>query len=323
MVLWIYYFDIINIIILSRVFCLVGDGESAEGSIWESLHFSSYYKLDNLCVIFDINRLGQSEPTSLGHDIDTYRKRLESFGYNAIAVDGHDIDELVKAFHVAANTKGKPTALIAKTFKGKNFPKIEDLENWHGKPLGDQSERVLKHLQGLITNTGPLQIHPQKPLKDDAPIVDITNIKLASPPNYKLGETVATRVAYGTGLVKIAQDNSRVIALDGDMKNSTFADALKKFDPNRYIECFIAEQNLVGTAIGAACRDRTVAFVSTFATFLTRAYDQVLYLYIFFDITTKKNCFRFVWVQFRKVMSILSVHIVALVLARMDPVKWV
>lgn len=253
----------------------MGDGESAEGSIWESIHFASYYKLDNLCVIFDVNRLGQSEPTSLGHDIDTYRKRLESFGFNAIATDGHDIEELVKAFHEASATKVKPTAIIAKTFKGKNFPRIEDLENWHGKPLGDKADQVIQHLQSIVKNNGPLQIHPQKPLKDDAPVVDITNIKLSSPPSYKLGELLATRVAYGTGLVKIARNNSRVIALDGDMKNSTYSLDLKNFDPTRYIECFIAEQNLVGVAIGATCRDRTVAFVSTFATFLTRAFDQV------------------------------------------------
>ncbi|XP_967219.2 transketolase-like protein 2 isoform X1 [Tribolium castaneum] len=258
-----------------RVYCLVGDGESAEGSIWESLHFATYYKLDNLCVIFDVNRLGQSEPTSLGHDIDTYRKRLEAFGFNVVAVDGHDVEELVKAFHVSCNTKGKPTAIIAKTFKGKNFPKIEDLENWHGKPLGDQADRVLQHLKSLVKNTGPLQLHPQKPLTDDAPIVDISNIKLSSPPSYKIGDSIATRVAYGTALVKLGQSNPRVIALDGDMKNSTYSEALKKFDPTRYIECFIAEQNLVGVAIGATCRDRTVAFVSTFATFLTRAYDQI------------------------------------------------
>lgn len=126
------------------MYCLVGDGESAEGSIWESIHFASYYKLDNLCVIVDVNRLGQSEPTSLAHDTAVYRKRLEAFGFNAIVVDGHDIEELAKAFHVAQTTKDKPTALIAKTFKGKNFPKIEDLENWHGKPLGDSTEQVIQ-----------------------------------------------------------------------------------------------------------------------------------------------------------------------------------
>lgn len=123
---------------------MIGDGESAEGSIWEAINFASHYKLDNLCAIFDVNRLGQSEPTNLGHDVDTYRKRLEAFGFNVIVADGHDVEELVKAFHVAASTKDKPTAIVAKTFKGKGFPKIEDLENWHGKPLGDQAERVLQ-----------------------------------------------------------------------------------------------------------------------------------------------------------------------------------
>lgn len=123
---------------------MIGDGESAEGAIWEAINFASHYKLDNLCVIFDVNRLGQSEPTNLGHDLDTYRKRLEAFGFNAIVTDGHNIEELVKAFHVATSVKDKPTAIVAKTFKGKGFPKIEDLENWHGKPLGDQAERVLQ-----------------------------------------------------------------------------------------------------------------------------------------------------------------------------------
>lgn len=263
------------------MYCLVGDGESAEGSIWESVHFASHYKLDNLVVIFDVNRLGQSEETSLGHDVQTYRKRLEAFGMHAIVVDGHDIEELSKALYIAATTKNKPTAIVAKTFKGKNFPQIENLDNWHGKPLGDQSEKVIQHLKSQIVNNGPLSIHPQKPLKDDAPKVNITNIKLSSPPNYKLGEMIATRVAYGTALVKIAENNSRVISLDGDMKNSTYSETLKKFDASRYIECFIAEQSLVGTAIGAACRDRTVPFVSTFATFLTRAFDQVLSFILF------------------------------------------
>lgn len=258
-----------------RTYVLVGDGESAEGSIWESLHFAGHYALDNLCVIFDVNRLGQSEPTSLQHQMEVYRKRLESFGFNSIVVDGHDIEELCKAFHVASITKGRPTAIIAKTLKGKYFPKIEDLENWHGKPLGNQAEMVIQHLSGMIKNKGPLQLKPQLPLKDDAPKVDITNIRLATPPAYKFGESIATRLAYGTALAKIGKNNSRVIALDGDTKNSTYSDRLKIAFPDRYIECFIAEQNLVGVAIGTACRDRTVAFVSTFATFFTRAFDQI------------------------------------------------
>lgn len=257
-----------------RTYVLVGDGESAEGSIWESLHFAGHYKLDNLCVIFDVNRLGQSEPTSLQHEMEVYRKRLEAFGFNAIVVDGHDVEELCRAFYEAQQTKGRPTAIIAKTFKGKCFPNIEDLENWHGKPLGDAAESVIEHLNSLIKNKGPNEIQPLKPIEDAKP-VNIKDIKLATPPAYKLGELVATRLAYGTALAKIAVNNDRVIALDGDTKNSTYSEKLKKAFPDRYIECFIAEQNLVGTAIGTACRDRTVAFVSTFATFFTRAFDQI------------------------------------------------
>lgn len=258
-----------------RTYVLVGDGESAEGSIWESLHFAGHYKLDNLCVILDVNRLGQSEPTSLQHHMEVYRKRLDAFGFNAIVVDGHDVDELCKAFFEASVTKDRPTAIIAKTFKGKHFPNIEDLENWHGKPLGENANDVIQHLQSLIRNAGPVQIAPPSPQKESAKKVNISNVQLATPPAYKLGESVATRLAYGTALAKIAMNNDRVIALDGDTKNSTYSDKLKKAFPERFIECFIAEQNLVGVAIGAACRDRTVAFVSTFATFFTRAFDQI------------------------------------------------
>lgn len=258
-----------------RTYVLVGDGESAEGSIWESLHFAGHYKLDNLCVIFDVNRLGQSEATSLQHQMEVYRKRLDAFGFNAIVVDGHDVDELCKAFFEASVTKDRPTAIVAKTYKGKHFPNIEDLENWHGKPLGENANDVIQHLQSLIRNAGPVQIAPPSPQKESAKKVNISNVQLATPPAYKLGESVATRLAYGTALAKIAMNNDRVIALDGDTKNSTYSDKLKKAFPERFIECFIAEQNLVGVAIGAACRDRTVAFVSTFATFFTRAFDQI------------------------------------------------
>lgn len=258
-----------------RTYVLVGDGESAEGSVWESLHFAGHYKLDNLCVIFDVNRLGQSEPTSLQHQMEVYRKRLDAFGFNAIVVDGHDVEELCKAFFEASSTKDRPTAIIAKTYKGKHFPKIEDLENWHGKPLGDSASTVIEHLQGLIRNAGSTQITPPSPQKDSAKKVSISNVKLATPPAYQLGEAVATRLAYGTALAKIAMNNDRVIALDGDTKNSTYSDKLRKAFPERFIECFIAEQNLCGVAIGAACRDRTIAFVSTFATFFTRAFDQI------------------------------------------------
>lgn len=256
-----------------RVYCVVGDGEAAEGSIWESLHFASHYKLDNLVVIFDVNRLGQSEPTSLQHQMDVYDNRVKAFGLNSIVVDGHDVGELVQAFEQAAATTGRPTAVVAKTFKGKGFPNIEDLVNWHGKALGAEGDKIVKLLQSQLKNAD-VSIKPKPPVVE-APKVHLADVTLSSLPQYKLGEEIATRLSYGVALKKIADSNFRVIALDGDTKNSTFSDKLKNAYPDRYIECFIAEQNLVGVAIGAACRDRTIAFVSTFAAFFSRAYDQI------------------------------------------------
>lgn len=256
-----------------RVYCLVGDGEAAEGSIWESLHFASHYKLDNLVVIFDVNRLGQSEPTSLQHQLEIYDARLKAFGLHSLVVDGHDVSELVKALDEAASVSGRPTALVAKTFKGRGFPGIEDLENWHGKALGAEGEKIIKHLQSQITSD-TITLKAQSPTAE-APKVHIGDITLSTPPSYKQGEQVATRLAYGTALKKIADTNMRVIALDGDTKNSTFSDKLRAAYPERYVECFIAEQNLVGVATGMACRDRAVVFASTFAAFFSRTFDQI------------------------------------------------
>jgi len=257
-----------------RVYCLIGDGESAEGSIWESVNFASHYNLDNLVLILDANRLGQTQATMVGHEIDLYKRRLEAFDFNTLAVDGHNVAALVQAFDTAASVKGKPTAIIAKTYKGRDFPNIEDKENWHGKPLGGETDRVIQHLKALIKNQGKLNFTIPPPLSEVAPVT-ITNVKLSSPPNYKQGQLMASRAAYGTALVKLAESNPRVVALDGDMSNSTFSEAMKKFGPKNFIECFIAEQNLVGVAMGVSCRDRTIAFVSTFAAFFTRAFDQL------------------------------------------------
>jgi len=257
-----------------RTYCLMGDGESMEGNIWEALNFAGFYKLNNLCAIIDVNRLGQSDPAPLGHDMETYKKRLESFGFHAIVVDGHDILELCKAFDEAEMVLDKPTCLIAKTLKGKYFPDIENLMNWHGKALGAKSADVVKHVESLIKNPGVKPSNIPAPILD-SPAVDITGISLSAPPAYTLGDKLATRQAYGTSLAKLAKTSSQVVALDGDMKNSTFSQEILKVDKNRYIECFICEQNMLGVGIGVACRDRTVAFASTFAAFLTRGFDNL------------------------------------------------
>lgn len=256
-----------------RVYCLLGDGESAEGSVWEAMSFSSYYQLDNLVLIIDVNRLGQSQPTMFQHETDVYKHRAESFGFNTYVIDGHNVSKLCEVLHEAELVKGKPTCIVAKTFKGKGLEGIENADNWHGKALGDKAEGQIQHLLSQIKgDTNILQ--PPAPLATVEP-VNISNVQLSEPPNYKLGQMVATRLAYGKALVKLGQANDRVIALDAEVKNSSFSIYFRDAFPERFVECFIAEQNCVGVAIGCACRDRTIAFVSTFATFFTRAFDQI------------------------------------------------
>ncbi|KAG8447920.1 hypothetical protein GDO86_015148 [Hymenochirus boettgeri] len=256
-----------------RVYCLLGDGETSEGAVWEAMAFASHYNLDNLVAIIDVNRLGQSEAAPLQHQTDIYKKRCEAFGWNTYVVDGHDVAELCHALWQAAHVKGKPTAIVAKTFKGKGISGIENEDNWHGKPMPkDKMESIINEIQNQI-QTNRKQC-PKVPIAD-APKISISNITMPSPPNYKLGDKVATRKAYGLALAKLGHANGRVIALDGDTKNSTFSEIFKKEHPDRYIECFIAEQNMVSVAMGCASRNRTVAFASTFAAFLSRAYDHI------------------------------------------------
>lgn len=259
-----------------RVFCLMGDGESAEGSVMEAANFCSFYKLDNLVGIIDVNRLGQSDPTSMQHEMDHYQRRWDSYGWNAIVLDGSDIESICKAFYDAEQTTGKPTMILAKTYKGAGIPGIEDQLNWHGKALGDKANAAIEAIESRIVDkniTGE-KINTQI-VVDDAKPVDMSEIKLSEPPTYAADSKVATRSAYGTALAKLGRTSQRVIALDGDTKNSTFAITFQKEHPERFIECFIAEQNLIGVGTGCATRDRTVAFASAFACFLSRGYDQI------------------------------------------------
>uniref|UniRef100_A0A8D0CFN0 transketolase n=1 Tax=Salvator merianae TaxID=96440 RepID=A0A8D0CFN0_SALMN len=256
-----------------RVYCLLGDGESSEGSVWEALAFGSLYQLDNLVAIFDVNRLGQSEAAPLRHDVDVYQKRCEAFGWNTYVVDGHDVEELCRALWQASQVKGKPTAIVAKTFKGRGIAGVEDADNWHGKPMPkDRVDSIIQTLQSQIQTNKVLSI--QSPT-EDVPLISITDIKIPSPPAYKIGEKMATRKAYGLSLAKLGNVNTHVVALDGDTKNSTFAEIFKQAHPDRYIECYIAEQNMVSVALGCAARNRTIAFASTFAAFFTRAFDHI------------------------------------------------
>jgi transketolase len=251
---------------------LMGDGESAEGSVWEAVETASYYKLNNLTAIIDINRLGQSQPTMLQHDIDTYKKRFAAFGWRVLPIDGHDMKQVVSALRKARRSKDAPSVILAKTFKGRGVSFVEDKEGWHGRPLkkGDEMDKAIAELQAKLTGATGAKIRRvprEKPIEVHKPAPIET-------PNYKLGDLVATREAYGTALLKVGAVDPRVVALDGDTKNSTYSEKFLKAYPDRFFEGFIAEQNMVGVAAGMAARGK-VAFASTFSCFLERACDQI------------------------------------------------
>lgn len=260
-----------------RVYALLGDGEVAEGGVWEAVAFASYYKLDNLTAIVDVNRLGQSAPTMLQHDLETYARRFEAFGWHAIAVDGHDVEQLMSAFEQAKNVKGKPTVILAKTIKGKGVSFLEDKEGWHGRPLPkDLAEKALAELaltDEQIALARSLKVHPPEGV---VAVAANPQSSIVEPefPRYELGQQVATREAYGDGLVALGKVNPNIVALDGDVKNSTFSEKFMAAFPERFVECFIAEQNMIGTAVGLATRGK-IPFASSFACFLMRAYDFI------------------------------------------------
>jgi len=255
-----------------RTYVLMGDGESVEGSVWEGAEVARHHGLDNLCAIVDVNRLGQSDPTMLQHDMEAYRARWSGFGWHAIVVDGHDLSALVSAFHEAAATKGKPTVLLAKTFKGRGLSFMENHPSWHGKPV-PQGEETRKAIDELTKQLKPssISISIQKPASP-APASATTGALTPSP--YKLGDSAATREAFGVALEAIGAANPLVVGLDADVKNSTYTDKFGKKFPNRFFENFIAEQNMLGAAAGLAACGK-IPFVATFAAFFTRAYDFV------------------------------------------------
>jgi transketolase len=255
-----------------RTYVLMGDGESAEGSVWEAAEVARHHGLDNLCAIVDVNRLGQSDPTMLQHDMEAYRSRWSGFGWHAIVIDGHDLSAVVDAFQEAAATKGKPTVLLAKTFKGRGLSFMENHPSWHGKPVpkGEETQKAIDELTKQLKPSS-ISLSIQKP----APSAPNATATSAMPPSpYKLGDSAATREAFGVALEAIGAANPLVVGLDADVKNSTYTDKFGKKFPNRFFENFIAEQNMLGAAAGLAACGK-VPFVATFAAFFTRAYDFI------------------------------------------------
>jgi transketolase len=253
-----------------NTYVLLGDGEIAEGAVWEAASLAGIHKLNNLIAIVDANRLGQSQATAFGHDIGVYAKRFEAFGWRVEVVDGHDIEEISEVLS-GVGLEDKPLAIIAKTYKGAGVSFLQDKDGWHGKPLNkEEAAKAIAELQP--TAKSGIGVAIPAPAQLPAP----NNAAPAGYPpiNYKSGDMVATREAYGTALVRIGETDPRIVAMDGDTKNSTYAEKFAKKFPARFTECFIAEQNMVGVATGFGARGK-VPFASTFACFLTRAYDQI------------------------------------------------
>ena len=250
-----------------RVWVLCGDSEMAEGSMWEAFEHAAFYGLDNLTAIIDVNRLGQTGETMHGWDLDSYAKRAQAFGWHTIEIDGHDVDEIDEAYAEALSIDAKPTAIIAKTKKGKGVAAVEDKNGAHGKPL-DDPEAAIAELGGARN----LRIDVGKPEDNAEPHVFETGpLEL---PTYELGAEVATRKAYGDALAALGAGRGDVVAIDGEVSNSTFSEEFKKAHPERFVESYIAEQQMLAAAVGIQVRGWT-PFTSTFAAFLSRAYDFV------------------------------------------------
>jgi transketolase len=247
-----------------RVFVLLGDGETAEGSVWEAADSAAHHQLGTLAAVIDANRLGQSGPTRHGHDLAAYERKFQAFGWETAVVDGHDTRELLKALAKAGGTL-KPLAVIARTFKGKGVSFLQDKEGWHGKTLNE------KELQAALAEIGPAEVTLRSRFSSARPTFAFADYPVNE---YRRGEMVSTRAAYGRALLNLGRANEKVVAVDGDVKNSTMAEEFFEAFPKRSFEAYIAEQNMAGMAMGLSALGY-IPFVATFAAFLTRAHDFI------------------------------------------------
>lgn len=254
----------------TRVYVLTGDGELAEGQIWEAAAFAGHYNLENLTVVADINALGQTEPTMYEHQMDIYKKKFESEGFATEVIDGHDVASILAALDRAKATRGKPQAIVARTIKGYGFSEVAGKLGWHGKAFSkDQLAAAIKELGGawdIPPDPGKSYARKSLPRRVDFPAL--------APPDYDPAKPLATREAYGNALKRIGAVNPRLVALSGDVDNSTFSEIFDKAYPDRFFQAYIAEQNMVSVGVGLAARGFT-AFVDTYSCFLTRAVDEV------------------------------------------------
>jgi transketolase len=254
-----------------RIYCLMGDSEIAEGSVWEAAAVAAFDRIANLCAIVDVNGLGQSGRTMHGHDIDAICAKWRAFGWNAVGLDGHDVAALAAGFDEARRTDDRPTVLVARTLKGKGVKLTEDQPNWHGKALKKGAE-----LDAALADVGdpPLDLRIEARTRGQASARPKAPSSPPPPPGYRIGDSVAPREAWGEALVRIGTVDARIVVLDAEVKNSTFAERFKDKFPERFVECFIAEQNMVGSALGFA-GSGFIPCASTFGAFFARAYDFI------------------------------------------------
>ncbi len=251
-----------------RTYVLLGDSEMAEGSQWEAIQLAAHYGLDNLVGIVDVNRLGQRGETMYGHDLSAYEKRISSFGWETIVIDGHDFDQIAGAYSSALTVSGRPVMIIAKTIKGKGVSFVEDKDGWHGKALSKaELGQALTELGQVDKSTGEIARPENLRVPNRTPGLLQKILYLADKP-------VATRRAYGNALARIFPKFPEMVVLDAEVSNSTHSETFKEKYPDRFFEMFIAEQNMAGVALGFASRGK-IPFVSSFAAFLTRAFDQI------------------------------------------------
>ena len=260
-----------------RVYVLMGDGESAEGSVWEAAQWAALHRLNNLCATIDINRLGQSQPTMLEWDLEIYKARWEAFGWQVLIVDGHSIPDLLTAYKTANRSADRPTIVLARTLKGKGFIGIEGLEHWHGKALPkDTAAKVIAELEKQVTGAETEWRPKLPPVRPDSSkaVAGGDAGPTAKPPYVIGGKEVATRRGFGDSLSALAKIDTRIVVLDGDVKNSTYTEEFENVAPNRFFQGYIAEQNIVGVAMGLAARGK-VPVAAIFSCFVTRAYDFI------------------------------------------------
>ncbi len=262
-----------------RTYVLMGDSESSEGSVWEAVQLAAHYKLNNLIGIIDVNNLGQSTETMLDYNIKRYVDIYTAFGWQVFAVDGHDVQALMHVLDKAHNVTDKPVMIIAKTIKGYGVDHVAGLQGFHGKAFtGEKEKEALQELEKKFPDAthynGNYDWKLKKPEKSITAYTGASTIIQIPHCAYKIGDMIATRKAYGVALAQLGDSCDAIVSLDAEVKNSTYADIFETVHPERFFQCFVAEQNMVGMGVGFDCRKR-IPFISTFSSFFSRAHDQI------------------------------------------------